>query len=193
MARSRISGREIDLQKDNGSVLWSFIQGEQLAYQIAFDWIDNMNGMTVEAVVVEAKNTPGEIPSEVLPSGKQDKLTVYQPPYKSEWSNTVTYAKADLVHVALEGKYYQSLIAGNIGHVPSASPTQWVEYGPNNIITILFPSTLSVNYAVAPLPDKPIYAYFELALNEPTSTFSRSWKPMRGLVEFLFSPTQIVP
>jgi len=192
MARSRISGREIYLQTDNGSVLWSFIQGEQLAYQIAFDWIDNIHGMTVEAVVVEAQNTPGEFPTEVLENGKQDTLQVYMPIFAGEWNVAAIYAKDALVYVTEDAKYYQNLIVDNVGQPPAASPAKWKEYGPNNIITLLFPSTLSTDYAVAPLPDKPIYAYFELAINEPAGTFTRSWKPMRGLVEFLFSPTHLV-
>jgi hypothetical protein len=192
MARSRISGRDIDLQKDNGSVLWSFIQGEQLAYQIAFDWIDNIYGMTVEAVVIEARNTPGEVPSEVMPSGIQDTLQVYMPPFQGAWNPATVYQKDQLVYILAELKYYQSLVDNNIGLQPAANPTAWKDYGPNNIVTLLFPSTLSTDYSVMPLPDKPIYAYFELSLMEGPSSFSRNWKPMRGLVEFLFSPTLLV-
>jgi len=193
MARSRISGREIDLQADNGAVLWSFIQGEQLAYNVTFDWIDNLHGMTIEAVAVESANTPGEYPTEVLVGGKQDKLTAYIPPYLGEWVSGQVYAKNDLVRVTPDDKYYQRRVAGGGVLPPSSDPSNWKDYGYNNVATLIFPDTLSVDYAVKPLPDKPIYCYFELAVTEAPGGMNRSWKPMRGLIEFLFSPTLLVP
>ena len=191
MARSRISGREIDLQKDNGSVLWSFIQGEQLAYNVTFDWIDNLNGMIIEAAVVESDSIPGALPTNIKPNGVQEKLQTYTPPFKFDWVSGTAYNKKDLVAVPGIVEYYQALTNHSNNVSPELDVDNWKIYGKHNIVTLVFPDTLSTDYEIQPEPDKPIYAYFELSLTEAGTDYNKSWKPMRGLIEFLFSPTQI--
>lgn len=50
---------------------------------------------------------------------------------EGEWDIATTYAKDDIVYEGILG-VYQSLINSNLGHQPSASPTQWVRIAPVN-------------------------------------------------------------
>ena len=52
MARSRISSKTIDLQSDNGSVIWSLVQGEQLEFQVSLEFLSDMKDYVIEAVVI---------------------------------------------------------------------------------------------------------------------------------------------
>ncbi len=68
-----------------------------------------------------------------------------------------------------------------------------VPVGAQNKIYIQFPQTLGSTWAVQPLPDSRTYGFFELRITEPTSSFPKTWKPVRGLVALSYSPTDIVP
>lgn len=60
MARSDITGKTIDLISDDGSVLFSIAQGEQLHFSITLDWLTDLTGYTITAKVVEAFNVLGD-------------------------------------------------------------------------------------------------------------------------------------
>jgi hypothetical protein len=49
-------------------------------------------------------------------------------------------------------------------------------------------------WVVQPSLVATIHGFFELRVTEPAGgVYQRTWKPMRGLVEFLYSPTAVVP
>jgi hypothetical protein len=77
MARSKIRNQDVQLQEDSGAVLWSFLEGEQNEYQVTLNFLTNLDGYVLEAVVVEALNTGnGKVPGSVRPGGDTASLAI---------------------------------------------------------------------------------------------------------------------
>ena len=58
------------MNEDDGSVLWSFLEGEQNEYEVTVNFLTNLDDYEVEAVVMEALNTGnGKVPKEVRNGG----------------------------------------------------------------------------------------------------------------------------
>jgi len=202
MARSPIATVTTDLQSDSGSVLWSLVQGEQLEFPVTLNFLSLADSSyAYEAVVMEAANVLGDatIPTLARPSGVNTKLVVRVPSYQGTYNAATTYAREDVV--LLSSVYYKSISAGNINHTPPNS-TYWDVYVPNKVY-IQFPEQLSLTYSahspslaawtVQPTSVSPVYGFFELRITEPGGgIYTRTWKPMRGLVELLYSPTALV-
>ena len=194
MARSRFANPINDLNTDSGAVLWSFAKGEQLEYPITLSFLDDVSGYTLEAVVVEAKNTllQEESPINIQPSGVKTTLTIRLPNYVGVWNVSNAYDAEDVV---LFGELYYRLTTGGgyIGTDPPGVDPLWEETA-LNIIYVQFPMTLGSTWTISPMVDFPVYGFFELRVTEPNnSIFVHTWKPVKGLVELLFSPTDIVP
>jgi len=196
MARSLITDASVDLVSDTGGVLWSLIQGEQLEYPITLNFLTNAgSGYAYEAVVVEGNNVSGSAtpPTSARPSGVQTTLTVRVPAEKGTWSAAAAYDREDVV--LYSGIYYKlySGVARVSATIPS-SDSLWEVYVPNKIY-VQFPLTLSKSpaWTVQPTTVSNVYGFFELRVTEPGGgVFTRTWKPMRGLVELLYSPTDVV-
>lgn len=205
MARSRINEITDDLITDSGSVLWSFVKGEQLEFPITMNFIEDVtvgqsidgsgvvtwpNGYTFEARVIEANNVSGqeEAPSTVKTGGVSTLINVRRPINKGTWQAAVAYNKEDVV--LYNAKYYKLLSgAARINATAPSSDSMWQETLINRIY-LQFEKTLSSTWAVSPGVGSPVYGFFELRVKEPTDNiFQRTWKPIRGLVEILFSPT----
>jgi hypothetical protein len=196
MARSRITDTRQDLINDNGAVLWSIVQGEQLEFPVVLNFIEDAsvktsNNYIYEAVVIEAANIEGQIirPVTVQTNGIQTRLFVRLPVFEGEWGESNAYNKEDVV--LFNNKYYK-LLQG-IGRVDATTPDLdplWEETLLNRIY-IQFPNTLSIDWLSAPPQvNSPVYGFFELRVTEPNDPiFSRTFKPIRGMVEILFSPT----
>lgn len=197
MARSRINVIETEdhLTGDSGSVLWSFVLGEQLEFPVVLDFLEDATlNYVFEAVVVEAANVSGqeEAPTTIEPAGVQDTLTVRLPVKRGNWDAGSAYNTEEVV---LYGGIYYKLLSGTARVDPTTPDLDdlW-EVTTLNKVYIQFPATLGTDYAVAPLVDAPTYGFFELRITEPNNTILvKTWKPVRGMVEFLFSPTHIVP
>jgi hypothetical protein len=197
MARTLITAKTEDLQSDSGSVLFSFVQGEQLEFPVTLAFIENTSiGYTYEAVLIEGLNIAGQsgAPSVARPSGITNTLTVWTPTWKSEWSAVTAYDRDDLV--IFGGIYY--LMGSATGYISANNPTvdtsKWTVYVPNKVY-VRFPDTLSLNWntPAQPTAEAKNYGFFELRVTEPAgSRYTRTWKPMRGLVEFSYSPTHLV-
>jgi hypothetical protein len=198
MARSSIVNIVEDLQSDSGSVLFSFVQGEALEFPVTLSFIDNASvGYTYEAVLIEGNNVSGDStpPTVARTGGIQTVLTVFVPTWRGTWSAASSYNRDDLI--AYNGIYY---IAGGVtGYIsavlPSVDTGVWTVYVPNKVY-IQFPETLSLDWNVigGPTAEAPVHGFFELRVTEPVGgRFRRTWKPMRGLVSFAYSPTQAVP
>ena len=61
----------------------------------------------------------------------------------------------------------------------------------DNKFKIVFPDDLIDNWGESPLPGKPVYGFFGLEVADGGSGDNQQiWKPLRGLVEVLYSPTE---
>lgn len=197
MARSRLTNTTQDLIADSGAVLWSFVKGEQLEFPITLNFVEDAsvkpnNNYVYEAVVVEAANIARQTdrPTDVRTGGIQTRLFVRLPVYLGAWQAVAAYNKEDVV--LYSGKYYK-LVQGS-GRVNATLPTVdplWTETNLNTVY-LQYPSTLASNWAVQPVVDSPVYGFFELRVTEPQDQiFTRTYKPVRGMVEILFSPTDV--
>lgn len=197
MARSRLTNTTQDLIADGGAVLWSMVKGEQLEFPVVLNFVEDAsvkatNNYTYEAVVVEADNVAGQTdrPTTVKANGVKTTLFVRLPVFEGNWSPSAAYNKEEVVYYGT--KYYKLLLgAGRISSVtPDADPL-WEETQLNKIY-IQFPSALGTTWSVQPVVDSPTYGFFELRVTEPTdAVFTRTFKPVRGMVEILFSPTDV--
>jgi len=193
MARTDINKVLQDLQEDDGSVLFSLILGEQREFPITLNFLANAYGYTYEAVLVEALNVAGseEIPKSVQPGGVKTTLVVRVPTDRGNWFSGNAYDREDYVKY---GSVYYKMKNGTgyTSAIPPNTDPAWEEYTPNKIY-IQFPSTLGAGYAVQPTVDIPVYAFFELSVTEPVGgLYRQTFKPVRGVVEFSFSPTELV-
>lgn len=195
MARSKITAVGQDLIDDSGSVLFSFIKGEQLEFPVDLEFVSGApTGYTFEAVVVEGANEEGqtEAPGNVESGGIQTNLTVRVPVYRGVWAAATAYDIEDVV--LYSGKYYRSV--GGIALVDATPPDTsqyWRETAINRVY-VQFLKNLAASWNIAPAVGFPVYGFFELRVTEPDNgVFQRTWKPVRGLVQILFSPTDIVP
>lgn len=190
MARSPITDIKDDLISDGGSVLWSFVKGEQLEFPITLNFIEDITaGYTYEAVVVEALNAEAEtLPTTIQPGGVQTVLTVRIPTNRGNWASGQAYNKEDIV--LYSGIYYKLLAgAGRVNATPPSSDPLWQVTSLSKIY-IQFMKTLGSTWTMQPSVGFPVYGFFELRVTEPPdSIFRRTYKPVRGLVQILFSPT----
>jgi len=197
MARSTITNTTDDLISDSGSVLWSIVTGEQLEFPVILNFVEDAslkesNNYTYEAVVIEGDNTEGGRPNTLLTNGAQTVLGVRLPIYMGVWDPDVAYNKEDVVFYSVD--YYKLKSgAARISDAPPSIDGTW-EVTTLNTIYIQFFKELGANWAKKASVDNPVYGFFELRVTEPNDPiFVRTWKPVRGMVELLFSPTQEVP
>lgn len=197
MARSTLTNISQDVISDGGAVLWSLVTGEQLEFPILLNFVEDAtlketNNYVYEAVVIEAANTPGqtERPLTLQTGGVQTTLNVRAPVNMGLWQDTVAYNKEDVV---FWGDRYYKLVngAGIFTYTPDLDP-RWVETSLNKIY-VQFPKELGSTWAQKATVQTSVYGFIELRVTEPADPiFTRTWKPIRGMVELLFSPTDEV-
>jgi len=62
----------------------------------------------------------------------------------------------------------------------------------DNSFKIVFPENLISTWGESPLPNKPVYGFFGLEIaDDGVGVNQQIWKPVRGLVEILYSPTEV--
>jgi len=62
----------------------------------------------------------------------------------------------------------------------------------DNIFDIVIPQTLASTWDAFPAPDKPVYGFIDLEIADPgTGNAQQIWKPLRGVIEVRYSPTEI--
>ncbi len=191
MARSYITNPTEDLITDSGAVLWSFIKGEQLEFPITLNFVEDVTaGYTYEAKIIEANNVEGQVeaPSTVRPNGSVETLPMRIPTLRGNWQAIQAYNKEELV--AYNGLHYK-LVKG-AARVSALTPDvdpYWVVTSLSKVF-IQFPKTVGFSWAVQPQPGSSVYGFFELRVTEPEdSVFTRTWKPVRGMVQIMYSPT----
>jgi len=196
MARTPITESGEDLVDDSGTVLWSFIRGEQLEFPIVINFLTDCtltSGYVFEAIVIEAENAPNQTapPDTIEVAGEVTDFAVgtgiRQLDDQGTWNGATAYDAGDLV--LYSAKYYTLL--GGTGRVSATLPnvdSYWAECTKNTIF-IRFPDTLGSTWAIKPKIGYSTYGFFELSVQEPSAfAFRRKWKPVRGMVELLYSP-----
>ena len=195
MARSKLSTVVSDLLSDGGNVLFSFVKGEQLEYPIDLNFIaDAGNGYIYEAVVVEGDNTAGQTtpPVDIKANGTQTKLTVRIPTYMGAWAGATLYNAGQVV---VYNSIYYTLLFGvsRSSSVPPPSDPLW-QVTTLSRLYVQFPLTLGATWLNNPTVGSNVYGFFELRVTEASAaSFPKTWKPVRGMVELVFSPTDVVP
>jgi hypothetical protein len=189
MARSRLHDTKQDLISDTGSVLWSIVHGEQLVLPAHLKFIhDVFDSFVFDAWVIEGENFEGQsrIPDRARLDGARTQLAVSLPSYAGVWSAAVPYNAGQ--SVSYNGGYY-TLSVGilRLSSVPPSEDEFWFQDKANKVL-IQFPGDLIEEWEVKPTPKSPVYGFFELVVNETSVSFPRTWKPIRGIVEILYSP-----
>ncbi|MDB9983386.1 hypothetical protein OAD54_01420 [Candidatus Pelagibacter sp.] len=149
MARSKINSRSKDLMADNGAVLVSVVEGEQIHMDITLNWITNLTGYTLTAKIVEA-NMAGAVNGDGYPTEVKSGGVV----------TTLTIVDADVT---------------------------------DNTFKIVIPEGLVDSWVTQPAPDTPSYGWIGLEVRDSgIGDAQQIWKPFRGLVEVMFSPSEEV-
>jgi len=195
MARSALTNITDSLMSDSGSVLFSFVKGEQLEFPVNLNFLSDVTaGYSYEAVVIEALNVPFDTtrPTEIKVGGIQTILSVRLPIKRGTWNGSTGYTNGD---VALyEGIYYEFTGGVNVGSeiIPPESPL-WEETTLRKLY-LQFLQGLGSGWEVQPTVGFPTYGFFELRVTEPAVglLFRKTWKPVRGMVQIFFSPTDVV-
>jgi hypothetical protein len=194
MARANITDAPESLIDDSGTVLWSFIRGEQLEFPVVVNFLTDCttdSGYVFNAVVLEAENIIGQTtaPVTLQVGGIRTTLNLRQLVFDGAWNAATAYNAGECV--SYNAKYYY-LLAGTArvsATVPTSDPL-WIETTLNTLF-VQFPNTLGADWAVKPKINTATYGFFELSVQEPaTYSFRRMWKPVRGMVQLLYSPTQ---
>jgi len=192
MARDRITRSTQDLTSDPGSVLVSVVMGEQFEFAVTLDMVAVANSSyTYEAALIEAANDgKGTKPKIVEPGGIGSSLPIRLCTYLGDWNATTGYDAEDVVDY--DGRSYR--LTSGTNRVDATKPDvddAWTIHDKRTLY-VQFASTLGTTYAVQPTADIPTYAFFELRVTEQNDPiYNTTWKPVRGLVEFLFSPTHL--
>ena len=173
MARSSLLQIEEEITDDSGSVLFSFVKGEQLEFPIVMNFIENrpvtVSGIqvhpasqyTFEAVVVEAANVLNQTdkPTNIASNAVINRLVIRVPLFRGVWSPSGLYNKEEVVQY--DNKYWRLLAGANRSSIdsPMFDPL-WIETTLNKIF-VQFPSSLGSTYAVQPQVNFPVYGFFE--------------------------------
>jgi hypothetical protein len=192
VARSYLTSEPESLIDDSGTVLWSFIRGEQQEFPVVIKFLDDCTtetGYEFTAIVIEAENIIGqEEPPKVLQEGGvRHELDVRQLIQMGNWDSAQAYNSGEAVYY--EGKHYYLFhgVARTSSVTPNVDP-RWVLTTLNTVF-IRFPSDLGADWAVRPKIGWSTYGFFELSVQEPEGyDFRRQWKPVRGMVQLLYSP-----
>jgi hypothetical protein len=191
MARSRIAVPTKDPISDNGAVLWSIVQGEQLEYPVDIEFIDDAEDYLYSSYMIEAENVEDqeEKPEKYLSSGVVTALDVRVPTNMGAWAAGSAYNATEIV--LYEDKWYVRLNGtGVIDATPPSDSEDWEKTVPNRV-WIKLPKELSLDWTIQPDANYNTYGFFELLVREPSGLFPKRWKPVRGMVEFCFSPIEI--
>ena len=160
MARSKISSPTRDIITDDGSVLLSVVQGEQPHLEFTIGWLTNMTNFNVHARLIEGSN---------------------------DWEGTKpTSVKTGGVKL---------LLSKDNGFIRGVNDG-------DNKFTVVIPYNVSAGMLPQPTPNKPVYMFIDLEIGEPgtgsdmdpigevATPDKQIWKPVRGLVEVVYSPTE---
>jgi len=95
---------------------------------------------------------------------------------------------ASLDHTATDGSQLPTAVktGGQVVTLPIIDTTV-----SDNAFVVVIPETLVDNFTTKPLPEKPSYGWIGLEVKDNASgNAQKIWKPFRGLVEILYSPSE---
>jgi hypothetical protein len=197
MARSYLTDPPESLNNDSGAILWSFIRGEQQEFPVVVNFLEDCtegNGYIFEAVVLEALNVEEQAdpPTSVQPSGDKTNIEIRQLVDAGVWDEASAYNGGELVSYGTTTYMLERGVARTSAILPPDDP-EWIETARNTLF-LRFHSTLGDDWALEPAVGWSVYGFFELSVKEPiTYSFQRCWKPVRGMVQLLFSPVSATP
>lgn len=151
-----------------------------------------VNSYIYEASVVEANNTVDQSsePTSIKTNGVTTVLAIRVPVNRGTWVSGSVYSVEDVV--LYNGIYYKqnSGYQGTVSTVtPSTDIARWAVTEVNRVY-VQFPKTLGSTWAQQGTVSSPVYGFFELRVTESANiVYPKTWKPVRGLVEILYSPT----
>jgi hypothetical protein len=193
MARPRLVDPTVELMTDEGAVLFSFARGEQREFPVDLDFVSDVTaGFDYEAVIVEAANVAAQTapPETIQAAGVQTSLVIRVPVHVGPWVTLTAYNLGEVC--SYDGSYYRLMAEVLTDAIVPANNTNW-EVTNLRTVYIQFASTVSSTWSQSPVINVPVYGFFELRVTEPVNNLIRqTWKPVRGLIEILFSPTDIV-
>jgi len=144
MGRSRLSSPSKDTVNDNGTVLVSVVDGEQIQMQLTVGWMTNLSSANIVAKIVEGSN---------LGDGELPEGTATNPIVK-----TLVILDQDAT---------------------------------DNVFKIVIPEDLTSTWSQKATPNKPVYGFIGLEIDDGgIGSAKQIWKPLRGLVEVLYSPSE---
>lgn len=161
MARAKISDTTKNLVNDDGSVRITVARGEQIHIEFSIDWVPNLTGYNVHARIVEGVNDGSGGVPTGVKPGGQMRLL--------------------------------TPVSGHIIGLNSGG----------NTFKLVIPWDIAKDFAPQPQPDKSVFAYIDVEVGEPGSGDPEDpvgdpatpnlqvWKPVRGLVEIMYSPTEV--
>lgn len=104
----------------------------------------------------------------------------------SGYTMTVKAIEADMSQLNTSGYPTEVLSGGAITTLPTIDDNT-----DDAMFDIVFTQTLSTDYTTQPTPNDPVYAFVELEVADSgVGTAQQIWKPLRGLVEIRYSPTE---
>jgi hypothetical protein len=195
MARSKITDLTVEQMSDSGSVLWSIVQGEQMEIPINIDFVKSPSSYSYELAVVEALNVAAQTnaPAAVHDTPVIDILNVRYDTFVGVWSASGFYNAGEVV--SYQGAAYLC-ISDDDGYTNATPPDMDLSWVLSSFgrVYVQVPSTLSSNWHQQPDVNSPVYAFVELRVTANYSlVYIETLKPVRGMIEVLFSPTAIAP
>jgi hypothetical protein len=194
MARSKLTSVSNDLIGDGGNVLWSLVQGEQLELEAD---LALLGGSPAQNFVYECEYIEAD-GADVAIGGAQGVLNVRYLNHRGDWDVLTEYSRGDCCEYS--GKGYMRVGSRGAGGQPPDISGEWKEASVN-LIFIQFLSSFSTDFQTQPTVDTPASAFFELRVSEQMTSVEapntnglipRAWKPIRGRIEILYSPTLVV-
>ena len=199
MARSYLTAPGDDLVTDSGTVIWSLIRGEQLEFPVTLNFIEAVTAINqstqlpmyiFEAKLVEPQNVANQtsVPTSIMPVPAITDIVVRVPENRGTWEAIQVYNKEDVVYY--NSKHYKYLGGPpTVGEDPPSINPEWEETS-LSIVYLQFPKTLGSNWTVQADINYSVYGYFELRVTEAYDfLYPRTWKPVRGMVQMMYSPT----
>lgn len=151
-----------------------------------------VNSYTYEASVIEANNAVDQSsePTSIKSNGVTTTLYIRVPINRGTWVSGQAYSVEDVV--LYNGTYYKQ----NNGYqgltstvTPNLDTARWAVTEINRVY-VQFPKTLGSTWSQQATVSSPVYGFFELRVTESANiVYPKTWKPVRGLVEILYSPT----
>lgn len=150
--------------------------------------LDNLlpGDVEVKAVCIEAQNMAMQTtaPEVALSGGVRTELDCRLLNFRSNFVPGTAYVLGDQV---IYNNLYWMCNAGNVGAVPGVDP-KWAQVDKGRMYLRL-PEDLSLDWAIQPQVGWAVYGFIEISVKETSGSFRRTWKPVRGMIEYLFSPT----